>query len=217
MGYAHKQLGDYHGIAWLMPFALMTLCAVNPLLTGGFSHRLSIVRSFVVWSLLSELLVELWCLISDFRIAGLVCSVSIGSKGFMFSFMFARTSSWSNGRFASQLKTPDAPMMSRVDRGLLCVICHSAIDDITSPAYGETGNRWIPAAMDAWNQHLDSRPKGCGETTVMWWNHRSPVNSRRKGSVELSYGHLLFCHSTWLNIRINTWQLLWKSNRTYQT
>ena len=124
-------------------------------------------------------------MISDFRIAGLVCSVSIGSKGFRFSFMFARTSSWSNGRFASQLKTPDAHMMSRVDRGLLCVICHSVIDDITSPAYGETGNRWIPAAMDAWNQHLDSRPKGCGETTVMWWNHRSPVNSRR---MELSYG-----------------------------
>ena len=40
MGYAHKQLGDYHGIAWLMPFALTTLCVVNPLLTGGFSHRL---------------------------------------------------------------------------------------------------------------------------------------------------------------------------------
>ena len=188
MGYAHKQLGDYHGIAWLMPFALTTLCVVNPLLTGGFSHRLSIVRSFVVWSLLSALLVELWCLISDFRITGLVCNVSIGSKGFMFSFMFARTSSWWNGRFASQLKTPDAHMMSRVDRGLLCVICHSVIDDITSPAYGETGQRWIPAAMDAWNQHLDSRPKGCGETPVMWWNHRSPVNSRRKGSVELSYG-----------------------------
>ena len=34
MGYAHEQLGDYHGIAWLMPFALLTLCVVNPLLTG---------------------------------------------------------------------------------------------------------------------------------------------------------------------------------------
>ena len=102
---------------------------------------------------------------------------------------FARTSSLTHGRFASQLKTPNAHMKSRVDRGLLCVICHSVIDDITCPAYGETtGHRWIPVTMDAWNQHLDSRPKGCGETTVMWWNHRSPVNSRRKGSVELIYG-----------------------------
>ena len=56
MGYAHKQLGDNHGIAWSMPFALMTVCGEST------AHR---------W-ILSQTInsAELCCLITAFCIVG---------------------------------------------------------------------------------------------------------------------------------------------------
>ena len=70
----------YHWIAWFMPFVLLVLCAVNPLLPCGFPYKRSIVRNFVVWLMLFALLVKRWCLIKGSRIAGPVYGVSICSQ-----------------------------------------------------------------------------------------------------------------------------------------
>ena len=80
MIYINEHQSDYHGIIWFMFLVLLVLCAVNPLLTGGFPYRRSIVRNCVVWLMLFALLVERWCLIKGFRIAGPVCGVSSCSK-----------------------------------------------------------------------------------------------------------------------------------------
>ena len=58
---------------------MLVLFAVNPLPTGGFPYKRSIVRNFVVWLMLFALLVERWCFIKAFRIAGKVYGVSISS------------------------------------------------------------------------------------------------------------------------------------------
>ena len=95
VSYVNEQQSDYHGIIWFTLFELLVLCVVNPLLTGGFPYRRSIVRNCVVWLMHFALLVERWCLIKGFHIAGPVCGVSICSnphhkrnEGVMSSFMF---------------------------------------------------------------------------------------------------------------------------------
>ena len=80
VSYASEQRGDYYGIIRFMFLVLLVLCAVNPLLTGGFPYRRSIVRNFAVWLMLFALLVERWCLIKGFRIAGEICCVFICSQ-----------------------------------------------------------------------------------------------------------------------------------------
>ena len=75
----------YHGTAWFMLVVLLVLCAVNPLLIGGFPYRRSIVRSFGVWLMVFALLVEHWCLIKGFRIVGAVCGISICSQWILYT------------------------------------------------------------------------------------------------------------------------------------
>ena len=60
VSYEHEHLSDYHWIAWFMLFVLLLMCAVNPLLTGGFPYKRSTVRNFVVWLMFNELLNKLW-------------------------------------------------------------------------------------------------------------------------------------------------------------
>ena len=144
-------MNTYHGITWLIFFALLTLCAVNTLPSRGFPHRGSLVWSFVAWLMLFALLVELWCQIKDFLIVGPVCSISIGSRwtlltkdlwcdALMYSFMFARTSYWTNSTYAIEMKIQGAHVIL-----LLCAICHSVIDYITGPVCGTTnGHHLIP-------------------------------------------------------------------------
>ena len=72
VSYANEHQIDYHGFTWCKVFVLLVLCAVNPLLTGGFPYARS--------TMLFALLVERWCLIKGFCIAGPVCGVSICSK-----------------------------------------------------------------------------------------------------------------------------------------
>ena len=118
--YVNEHQSDYHGIIWFMFLVLLVLCAMNPLLTGGFPYRRSIVRNCVVWLMLFALLVERWCLIRGLRIAGPVCGVSICSKWLLLtkepklwcllSCLSKRAvenqmSCWTNNGYASESKT----------------------------------------------------------------------------------------------------------------
>ena len=85
VSYANEHLSDYHGIAWFMLFVLLVLCAVNPLLIGGFPYTRSIVQNSVVWLMLFALLAGRWCLNKGFRIAVPVCAVSICSQWILFT------------------------------------------------------------------------------------------------------------------------------------
>ena len=98
VSYAHENLSDHHRIAWFMLFVLLVLCAVNPLLTGGFPFKRSLVR---------------WCFIKGFRIAGLaqcmrspfVPSGSCSPKKRKFNVllhMFVQTSCWTNSEYANE-------------------------------------------------------------------------------------------------------------------
>ena len=113
VSYVNEHQSEYHGIIWFMFFELLVLCAVKPLLTGGFPYRRSIVRN-CVWLMHFALLVERWCLtnVKGFRFAGPVCGVSICSnphhkrtEALMSSFMFVQTSCWTNSGDASESKT----------------------------------------------------------------------------------------------------------------
>ena len=114
-------------------------------------------------------------------------------------------------------------------------IFHSVIDDITGPVCGETtGHLWIPVARDYWS----------GALVVQCAAIPSPLDSPNKRSTFVFFHvclnelfnkqytckwvqiqwlicdiiimcHLPIRHSTWLNIRMITSQLYWKSNRTY--
>ena len=64
------------------------------------------------------LLVEHWCMIKGFQIAGSVCGVSICSnpphkrtEALMSSFMFVQTSCWTNSGDASESKTHETQIM----------------------------------------------------------------------------------------------------------
>ena len=114
VSYVNEHQSDYHGIIWFMFFELLVLCAVNPLLTGRFPYRRSIVWNCVVWLMHFVLLVERWCLIKGFHIAVPVCGVSIcfnphhkRTKPLMSSVMFVQTSCWTNSGDASELMKLD--------------------------------------------------------------------------------------------------------------
>ena len=118
VSYVNEHQSDYHGMIWFMFFELLVLCAVNPLLTGRFPYRRSIVWNCVVWLMHFVLLVERWWLIKGFhiavRIAVPVCGVSICSnphhkrtKALMSSFMFVQKSCWTNSGDASELMKLD--------------------------------------------------------------------------------------------------------------
>ena len=155
VSYVSEHQSDYHGIIWFMFFELLVLCAVNPLLTGGFPYRRSIVWNCVVWLMHFALLAEHWCMIKGFHIPGPVCGVSICSnpphkrtKAFM-SFMFVQTSCSTNSGDASESKTHETQII------LFYVTCHLVIDDITVPVCGETtGHQWIPVARGHWSWTL---------------------------------------------------------------
>ena len=118
VSYVNKHQSDYHGIIWFMFFELLVLCAVNPLLTGGFPYRRSIVWNCVVWLMHSALPVKRWCMIKGFHIPGPVCGVSICSncphkrtEAFMSSFMFVQTSCWTNSGDESESKTHETQVI----------------------------------------------------------------------------------------------------------
>ena len=116
--FVKEHQSDYNGIIWFMVFELLVLCALNPLPTGGFPYRPSIVRNCVVWLMHFALLVERWCLIKGFHIAGPVCGVFIcfnphhkRTEALMSSFMFVQTSCWTNNGDASESKTHETQIM----------------------------------------------------------------------------------------------------------
>ena len=118
VSYVNEHQSDYHGIIWFMFFELLVLCAVNPLLTGGFPYRRSIVWNCVVWLMHFALLVERWCMIKGFHVPGPVCGVSICSnpphkrtEAFMSSFMFVQTSCWTNSGYSSESKTHETQII----------------------------------------------------------------------------------------------------------
>ena len=129
---------------------MLVLCAGYPLLTGGFPYRRSIVQNCVVWLMHFALLVERWCLIKGFHIAGPVCGVSICSsphhkrtEALMSSFMFVQTSCWTNSGDASESKIHETQIML-----LLCNLSFS--------------NWWHYCLYVLWNHWspVDSRCKG---------------------------------------------------------
>ena len=131
-------------------FELLVLCAVNPLLTGGFPYRRSIMWNCVVWLIHFALLVERWCMIKGFHIPGPVCVVSICSnpphkrtEAFMSSFMFVQTSCWTNSGYASESITHETQIIL-----LLCNLSFS--------------NWWHYCPCVQWNHWspVDSRCKG---------------------------------------------------------
>ena len=118
VSYVNEHQSDYHGIIWFMFFELLVLCAVNPLLTGGFPYRRSIVWNCVVWLMHFALLVERWCMIKGFHIPGPVGGVSICSnpphkrtEAFMSSFMSVQTSCWTKSGDASESKTHETQII----------------------------------------------------------------------------------------------------------
>ena len=139
VSYAYEQLSDYH--AWWMLFVLLVLCAVNSLLTGGFPYKRSIVRTFVVWFMLFTLLVERWCLIKGFRIAGPMCGLSIWSQWILLT---KEAKLWCHLSCLSKWtveQTAGIQVSRKFMKLIECyryVICHSVIDDITGHVCSET-------------------------------------------------------------------------------
>ena len=159
VSYVNEHQSDYHGIIWFIFFVLLILCAVNPLLTGGFPYIRLIVRNFAVWLMLFALLVERWCLIKGFRIAGPVCGVFICSQWILLT---NEAKLWCLLSYLSERaveQTVDMQVSRELMKLRLCycdVICHSVIDDIVVPVCGETiGHLWIPVARGHWSGALE--------------------------------------------------------------
>ena len=163
VSYVNEHQSDYHGIIWFMFFELLILCAVNPLLNGGFPYRRSIVWNCVVWLIHFALLVERWCMIKGFHIPGPVRGVSICSnpphkrtETFMSSFMFVQTSCWTNSGDASESKTQ-----------IILLLCNLSFSNWWHYCPCVRWNNWSP---------VDSRCKGllelnfggpvCGDSTA---------------------------------------------------
>ena len=137
-------------------FELLVLCAVNPLLTGGFPYRRSIVWNCVVWLMYFALLVERWCMIKGFHTPGPVCGVSICSnpphkrtEAFMSSFMFVQRSCWTNNGDANESKTHETQIML-----LLCNLSFSNWWHYCPCVRWITGHQWIPVARGHWSWTL---------------------------------------------------------------
>ena len=152
------------------------LCAVNPLLTGAFPYQRWIVRNFVVWLMFFTLLVERWCLIKGFRIAGPVCGVSICSQWILLAI---EADVWYLLSFLCKRvveQTAKIQVSGKLMKLRLCycnVICHSVMDDINGPVCDETaGHQWFPVARDHW----------LGALVVQCAVISSPVDSPHKSS-----------------------------------
>ena len=138
----------YHGIAWCMLSVSLVVCAVNSLLTGGFPYKQSIVRNFVVSFMIFALLVERWCFIKVFNIAGPVCGVSICSHWILLTTDAKRWYILSCLSQRAVEQTAGIQVSRKLTKLIVCncyVICHSVIDDITGHVCSETtGHQWIP-------------------------------------------------------------------------
>ena len=129
---------------------------MNPLLTGGFLYRRSIVWNCVVWLMHFALLVERWCMIKGFHIPCPACGASICSnppnkrtKAFMTSIMSVQMSCWTNSGYASESKTHETQIIL-----LLCNLSLSNYD-LTVPVCGKTtGHQLIPVARGHWSWTL---------------------------------------------------------------
>ena len=155
--YVNEHQSDYHGIIWFMFLVLLVLCAVNPLLTGGFPYRRSIVRNCVVWLMLFTLLVERWCLIRGLRIvvSPFVPSGYSSQKNRSFDVFFrVCPNELLKTKWAVE-QTMDMQVSRKLMKHRLCycyVICHSVIDDIIVPVCGETTSHQcaaIPSPVDS--------------------------------------------------------------------
>ena len=171
----------------------------------------SIVRNFVVWLMLFALLAERWGLTKGFRIADQVCAVSICSPWMPLTRKAKR---WCILSCLSKraVETMEIQLSRKLVKLILChcyEICHSVIDDITGPECGETiSHQWIPVANDHWSGALMLQ-------CVAMFAWMSCLTSSQW--VETPWrvcDVIVMCHSPWLNIRIITSQLYWKSNRT---
>ena len=152
--YVNEHQSYHYGIIWFMFLVLLVLCAVNPLHTGGFPYRRSIVRNSVVWLMLFALLAERWCVIKGFRIAGPVCCVSICSKWILLTKepKLGCLLSCLSKRAVEQ--TVDMQGRRKFMKLRLCycyIFFKSVIDDIVVSVCGETtSHQWIPVARDHW-------------------------------------------------------------------
>ena len=116
--------------------------------------------NFAVWLRLFALLVERWCLIKCFRIAGRVCGFSISSQWFLLTKeakLWCLLSCLSKQAVEQTVEMQVSRKLMKVRICHCYVICHSVIDDITGSA-------------------------------CVRWNHWSPVDSRCKGLLEWSFG-----------------------------
>ena len=119
-------------------------------------------------------------------------------------------------------------------------ICHSVINYVSGPVCGRTTcHQWIPVARDHWSGALvvqcaaipspvDPPPPqkiGLVLPVMLPWTScltNNTVASELKSPDAYTTCdvivacHLSIRHSAWLNIRIMTPQLYWKSNRAYQ-
>ena len=106
--------------------------------------------------MLFALLVERWCLIKGFRIAGQVCGVFICSQWIPLTNkakLWCLLSCFSERALE---QTEDMQVSRKLMKLRLCycdVICHSVIDDIIVPVCRETtGHQWITVArVTGWN------------------------------------------------------------------
>ena len=123
---------------------MLVLCAVNPLLTGGFFYRRSIVRNCIVWFWWN---VDVWLKVSTL-LAQFGVSICFNphhkrAEALMSSFMFAQTICWTNSRDARESKSHETQIML-----LLCNLSFT--------------NWWHYCPYVRWNHWspVDSRFKG---------------------------------------------------------
>ena len=212
-----------------MYFVLLVLCAVKPLLSGGFPYKRSIAGNFVDWLMLFASLVERCCLIKGFHIVGPVCGVSICPQWILLTKeakLWCLLSCLSKRAVEQTVKMQVGRKIIKLGLCYCYVIWNSIIDDIYAPVCGETrGHPWIPVA----------RITGVG----LWWSsvrwfHRRWIPLIKdwldffrvcfKELFNKQYScqwveipgrvcdvivmcHLSIRHSAWLNIKIITSQL----------
>ena len=192
-----------------MLVVLLVLCAVNPVLIGGFPYRRSIVRSFGVWLMLFALMVEHWCLIKGFRIVGPVCGISICSQWILHT---------KKRRFDVFFHVCPNELLNKQWR------CKWVDKPLVASGLPVARNRWSGVLVVQWAavpSILDSPQKSRHD--VFFHVCLNEVFTKQYSCqwVEIPWCvcnvivacHLSIRYSAWLNIRIIMSQLYWKSNR----
>ena len=156
VSYVNEHQSDYHGIIWFMFFELLVLCAVNPLLTGGFPYRRPVVWKCVVWLIHFALLVEHWCMIKvSTSLAQCVVSPFVPILLTKELKPLCLLSCLSKRAVEQTAEMQVSRKLMKLRLYYCYVTCPLVIDDITVPVCGETtGHQWIPVARGHWSWTL---------------------------------------------------------------